>query len=126
MNKLLHPSRIILSALVIAGLPVWFISYHAYTSSMASTVSLVCIFLLSVFFRAWLKNKTGELFLCITGGYLLSVAGKIVIDCIADPTNHNLWPLELVIDGVIISIVAITGILIGNIVKRLFTETHKK
>jgi len=32
-------------------------------------------------------------------GFAAANAGLIVMDCMADPTNHNLWPFEFVMIG---------------------------
>jgi hypothetical protein len=39
--------------------------------------------------------------LALPTGLVVAVMGRIAVDVAGDPTSHNLWPLEIVIAGVV-------------------------
>jgi hypothetical protein len=44
-----------------------------------------------------------------------AIAARVVVDTAADPTSHNLWPFELILGGMVGSVCAALGALIGGI-----------
>lgn len=93
-----------------SGLPAWLSSYSAYLHNpfIAGFPILLCAIA-----AGWLSWTTRYSYWSLLGftfaAHTLAFMGKVTIDCIADPSNHNLLPFEilmyLIIDFVLFSIV---------------------
>lgn len=112
LDKKLTPQSktwLFLLLVVLCGLPMWLSSYTQYLNHLWIGGSSV---LVAAAGAGWLGWKTKHTFRFILGyglgAQVLGFTGKLIIDCIPDPTNHNLFPFEmiffLVIDLVLISI----------------------
>jgi hypothetical protein len=55
-----------------------------------------------------------------------TIVVRVFLDCFADPTNHNLWPFELLAATTIGVIVAFPSAGIGWILRRLTNATPKQ
>jgi len=51
-------------------------------------------------------------------GIVTALVIKIIIDWQFDPTSHNLFPFEIIIDFVVISIASLIGAAIGFIYRK--------
>jgi hypothetical protein len=52
------------------------------------------------------------------------VLARVVMDCVQDPTNHNLWPFELVVALVLGMVVAFPSAAIGWLLRRVTHRTR--
>lgn len=65
--------------------------------------------------------------LIVTAGFTVAVALRIFFDLVfTDPTSHNLFPIELVMWGLMSLIPAMAGAFIGNMVLRLVKKTNSE
>jgi hypothetical protein len=44
---------------------------------------------------------------------------RLIVETAQDPTDHNLWPFELIFAAVVSLVAVVPGLLIGAIVRRL-------
>ncbi len=56
--------------------------------------------------------------LALVAGMFVANACLIVVDCSADPTNHNLWPFEFVIIGFAAGVPALLGSWLSFVLRR--------
>jgi hypothetical protein len=43
---------------------------------------------------------------------------RVVVDTMQDPTDHNLWPFELIFAAVVSLVAVVPGLLVGALVRR--------
>lgn len=84
-------------ATLVAGLPIWFTSYQAFSKARVVIISEVLTFLLAALFAYRTTGKNKIIFFTVAGGFISAIILKIVIDIFINPTDHNLWPFELIL-----------------------------
>ncbi len=81
---------------LLCGIPLWMVDYHHYQLNSiyfkASCAGFGFIALLLVILS---KYTTKKVFLYAAIPHVAAILIKVIIDCIPDPTNHNLWPFEI-------------------------------
>ena len=83
--------------------------------------ALISVVVASVFASRNLSQSmlTGA---AVAGGAVAAILIRIIFDVTADPTNHNLWPLELALAGIFTFPSALLGAAVGMVARRLFTR----
>jgi len=66
--------------------------------------------------RLWFKQPAKTTALLIAAGYVAAVMGRVLVEGVADPYSHNLWPFEVVIGGGIGLLGGAIGALLGSLV----------
>lgn len=125
MLKPFNEKRLFLLALLAAGLPIWFVSYHTYTKGMLTIISEVLVFLLAGYTSFQTKDKNKIILFTVAGGFILAIVLKIVIDIFIDPTDHNLWPFELVLYMIAAFIFSGAGVGLGWGMRKLLSNAEK-
>jgi len=102
------------------GIPYWGLPYSQV--SLPNTLyglGLALLFALSAAIRFTASAGT----VATIGAMAASVPGvvmaRVAVDTAADPTSHNLWPIELVIAGFVGVLVAAAGAIAGWFVRWL-------
>ena len=106
-----------LLAILASGLPMWFNSNHEHEND--ATLTLAIPLLLTLLSRITTKLRSRTICFAVAAGAWIAMVIKIFIDLHYNPTSHNLFPFEVVIDGILISLAALAGIAIGTIIERL-------
>lgn len=78
-------------------------------------------FLLALFFTVLTKDQEKKILVIVPGALLIAVFLRVIINSIADPTSHNLWPFELIMYAVISFPAALIGTGVGFVAKRIRT-----
>jgi peptidoglycan/LPS O-acetylase OafA/YrhL len=125
MLKPFNEKKLFLLALLAAGLPIWFVSYHMYTKGMLTIISEVLVFLLATYASFQIKDKNKIIFFIVAGGFILAIILKIVIDILINPTDHNLWPFELILYMMAAFIFSGVGVGLGWGMKKLLNREDK-
>jgi uncharacterized membrane protein YeaQ/YmgE (transglycosylase-associated protein family) len=68
--------------------------------------------------RVLLKRPVSVTAGLIAVGYIAAVMARVVVETMADPTDHNLWPFEVMIGGGIGLLGGGAGALLGSIFVR--------
>lgn len=107
------------AGLLLMGIPFWWLPYNhqgfAYPGlflGMAAVAVVTAV--LVVVSPARLK----QIFWTMLAAFPAAVALRVVVEVMADPTDHNLWPFELVYAGVVSLVAVVPGLLIGWLVRR--------
>ena len=125
MLKPFNEKRLFLLATLAAGLPIWFISYHTYTKGMLTIISEVLVFLLAAYAAFQIKDKNKIIFFAVAGGFILAIILKIIIDIFINPSDHNLWPFELILYMMAAFLFSGAGVGLGWGMRKILT-THSK
>ncbi len=54
----------------------------------------------------------------VAAGGPLAVVLRVIVEVVADPTSHNLWPFEIIIAGILTGPTALLGAFLGSLVRR--------
>jgi len=76
-------------------------------------------FLLALSLTVLTKQQDKKVRTMVPAGLLTATFIKIIIEGIADPTSHNLWPIELIYLAVIAFPSALIGTGLGLLMKRV-------
>ncbi len=102
---------------LLVGLPRWIAPYNAEfpePGMLAALAGLAAIAMMLVAARAasprlaWLAMA-----LCLPAATL----ARVIVETAADPTSHNLWPLELVFAWFVGAAAVLPGILVGAVAR---------
>lgn len=108
-----------LMATILCGIPIWIVDYHHYQLNSiyfkASCAGFGVIALLLFFLT---KYHFKEIFLYAAIAHVAALIIKVIIDCIPDPTNHNLWPFEVGMALFFDAIIFLPVWLLGSILRK--------
>jgi len=108
---------IVLITVVLTGLFIWFSSNHNHNDDFIIPFILSVLFALAFHLLTELQKR--KIVLATAIGVTLALIVKIIIDWQFDPTSHNLFPFEIVMDFTIVSIASLIGVGFGYIFRRL-------
>lgn len=87
---------VFIAMVILTGIPMWSVDYNQYSNNSMIAFSSVAIAAVCAGILAYKTvHRKRNLILYITGAHMLSLLIKVLIDCREDPTNHNLFPIEL-------------------------------
>ena len=108
---------IVVMGTVVTGIFIWFSSNHNHNNDSTIPVAVAVLFALTFSIVTELQLK--KILFATTVGVIIALIIKIIIDLQFDPTSHNLFPFEILIDLIIISIASLIGAAIGFIFRRV-------
>jgi hypothetical protein len=65
--------------------------------------------------------RLAQVFLVTLAAFPAAVAVRVAVEVAQDPTDHNLWPFELIIAAIFSLVAVVPGLLIGALARRLKT-----
>jgi ABC-type branched-subunit amino acid transport system permease subunit len=109
------------------GLPYWQIPYSdVQLPTTLMTPALIIVVLAAAIARVVGRSRFMVCVLAIGATIPAVVMARVAVDTAADPTSHNLWPLEVVLSGFVGAIVAAAGTLIVSIPAMLSRGVSRK
>ena len=96
MVKKINIKWLLLVSVLIAGMPIWFTSYHTFTNTKIIRLSAILTILLSLLVSLITKDQSKKVLYTIAPGFIIATIIKIIIDSISDPSTHNLLPFEMI------------------------------
>jgi hypothetical protein len=115
------PARIaqaiaLLFAFLAIGIPYWQVPYaNLSLPNSLPGPGLIAVFVLAALLRLVSSSRLLMAILVAGAAVPAAVMARVVYDGLADPTSHNLWPLEIIIAGVIGFAVSLAGALLGSL-----------
>ena len=105
---------VFIAIVIIAGVPSWLSTYTQYLNNTLFSIYAIAVTAISAGILAFkTKDKKRYILLYTMGAHQVAFIIKMIIDCSADPTNHNMAPFEMIIliiaDGIFSTITAIAG-----------------
>jgi uncharacterized membrane protein YfcA len=110
----------VLAGLLACGLPLWPVPYQQVSmpGKPAASVWLLLGALAGLLAGYILRQRMRGPVLAVTGGFVLAVLGRVLIETVRDPTSHNLWPFEVIIAGGIGLVAAFIGVGVARLLQR--------
>lgn len=110
-------SFVTLISVVVTGIFIWFSSHHNHNNDF--TIPFVLSVILTLAFSILTELPIGKIALATTLGVIIALIIKIIIDWQFEPTSHNMFPFEIVIDLIIVSVAALIGASIGLMYRKI-------
>ena len=108
------------AGLLLMGIPFWRLPYNhqgfIYPGLIAGLIGLGFI---TAALAAYGLASLKRVFLTMICAFPAAIAIRVAVEVAEDPTDHNLWPFELVYGFVMSAMAVVPGLLIGALVRRL-------
>jgi hypothetical protein len=108
------------AGVLLTGVPYWRLSYNA--NIFADTLLLIGFAGLGVVTAVLAASgvaRLGKVFWAMLAAFPTAVMIRVIVDTMQDPTDHNLWPFEIVIAALFSLVAVVPGLLIGALARRL-------
>jgi len=108
------------AGLLLTGIPYWCLPYNA--DYLADPLILLGFGGLGVATAMLVYSGTTGLarsFWTMLAAFPAAVAIRVAVDVAKDPTDHNLWPFELIIGAVFSLVAVVPGLLVGLLLRRI-------
>lgn len=111
---------------VVVGLPYWQIPYAKVSLPDALFgPGLLLVAIIAAGVRAFGKAHFLLASLIVGAAVPAVVLLRVAVETIKDSTSHNLWPIEIVIAGMVGAACSLAGSLIGSLPALLFRKTRR-
>jgi len=108
------------AGLVLTGIPYWRLPYNAdYFGDLLVQLGLVGLAAVTAALAASGTAGLWRIFRTMLAAFPAAVAIRVVVDVAQDPTDHNLWPFELIIAAVFSLVAVVPGLVVGAMVRRV-------
>lgn len=114
----LKAAAVVLLGVAAAGLVLWPVPYDQMEMTARGFVGrwLIAGTVAGLAAQLLLRRPANVTAGLIAVGYILAVMARVVVETVADPTDHNLWPFELIIAGGVGLLGGGIGALLGSLV----------
>ena len=111
-------------ALVAVGIPYWRIPYAqvALPNSIFNFGLLVTL-LAPIWLRGVVRTSFAKAFMAVGLAAPAAIILRIVLETSADPTSHNLWPLEVILTAGVSVALAFVGAMLGSALRFLLSRS---
>ena len=108
------------AGLLLTGVPYWRLPYNAdFFSDPLVLAGFVGLGAVTAMLAASGIARLRQIFWIMLAAFPAAVAIRVVVETAQDPTDHNLWPFELIFAALFSLVAVVPGLLIGAIVRRL-------
>lgn len=106
--------------LLLTGLPYWRMPYNAdIFGDPLMLAGVAGLGVVTAVLAASGVAGLGRIFWVMLAAFPAAVAIRVIVETAQDPTDHNLWPFELIITAVFSLVAVIPGLLVGWLARRL-------
>ena len=108
------------AGLLLTGTPYWRLPYNA--NIFVDPGILLGFAALAVVTAALAASGAARLlaiFFATLAAFPAAVAIRVVIETMKDPTDHNLWPFELIMAAAFSLVAVVPGLIVGALLRRL-------
>ena len=107
------------AGVLLTGIPYWRLPYNAnYFADPMLLIGFAGLGLVTAVLVASRRTGLWEIFGLMLVAFPAAVMIRVVIDTMEDPTDHNLWPFELIIAAVFSLIAVVPGLIVGALARR--------
>lgn len=108
------------AGVLLTGVPYWRLPYNAdFFSDPLVLAGFVGLGVVTAMLAASGIARLRQIFWIMLAAFPAAVAIRVVVETAQDPTDHNLWPFELILAALFSLVAVVPGLLIGAIVRRL-------
>lgn len=108
------------AGLLLTGVPYWRLPYNAdIFADTALLIGFAGLGVVTAVLAASGVARLGKVFWAMLAAFPAAVMIRVVVDTMQDPTDHNLWPFEIVIAALFSLVAVVPGLLIGALARRL-------
>ncbi|WP_243301746.1 hypothetical protein [Geothrix oryzisoli] len=108
------------TAFLATGIPWWLAPYNGFSLSRPVAILGCLVFAgISAWAAGWTELGLGRGTLVAGAAVPCAVMVRVLVDGAKDPTSHNLWPIELIMMGVLGAGLAFAGALAGRLFRRM-------
>ena len=108
------------AGLLLTGVPYWRLPYNANIfADTALLIGFAGLGVVTAVLAASGVARLGKVFWAMLAAFPTAVMIRVVVDTMQDPTDHNLWPFEIVIAALFSLVAVVPGLLIGALARRL-------
>lgn len=108
------------AGLLLTGVPYWRLPYNANIfADTALLIGFAGLGVVTAVLAASGVARLGKVFWAMLAAFPAAVMIRVVVDTMQDPTDHNLWPFEIVIAALFSLVAVVPGLLIGALARRL-------
>jgi hypothetical protein len=109
-----------LSGFFAVGIPFWSVPYNeANVPDALMTAGILVVAIAALLLRAFGAASVWEAALIVGMSVPAAVLARVNAETAADPTSHNLWPIEIVFASAVGLPAALAGALVGILVAKL-------
>ncbi len=106
--------------LLLMGIPFWQLPYnHQGFVYPGLIVSLAGLGVITAGLAASGQASLRRVFWTMISAFPAAIAIRVAVEVAEDPTDHNLWPFELVYGFVMSLMAVVPGLLIGALVRKV-------
>ena len=107
------------AGLLLMGIPFWQLPYnHQGFIYPGLIVSLAGLGVITAGLAASGQSSLKRVFWTMISAFPAAIAIRVAVEVSQDPTDHNLWPFELVYGFVMSLMAVVPGLLIGALVRK--------
>ena len=108
--------------LALTGIPFWRQPYNAdFLADLPLQLGFVGLAAVTAALSASGVARLAPIFWTMLAVFPTAVMLRVMVETAQDPTDHNLWPFELIFAGVFALVAVVPGLLIGALVRRVRT-----
>lgn len=108
------------AGLLLTGVPYWRLPYNAdFFSDPLVLAGFVGLGAVTAMLAASGIARLRQIFWIMLAAFPAAVAIRVVVETAQDPTDHNLWPFELILAAIFSLVAIVPGLLVGALVRRL-------
>ena len=108
------------AGLLLTGIPYWLLPYNAnYFVDPLQLLGFVGLGAVTAALAASGVARFRKIFWAMLAAFPAAVAIRVVFDTMEDPTDHNLWPFELIFAAIASLVAVVPGLLVGALAARL-------
>ena len=105
---------------LLMGIPYWLLPYNNQESPYPGLIpGIIALAVVTAVLVAASPARLRHIFWTMMSAYPAATAIRIFVEVMQDPTDHNLWPFELVFAGVVSLVAVVPGLLVGALLRRV-------
>lgn len=112
------------AALLFTGIPYWSLPYDAnYLADPNQRLGFVALGVITALLAGSGAARPARLFWVMLAVFPVVTICRVLIDTAKDPTDHNLWPFELIFAAIVSLVAVVPGLVLGALARSFAART---
>jgi hypothetical protein len=109
-----------LAGLALMGVPFWRLPYNNQEFPYPGLIlGMIALGVITAVLTAASPARIKHIFWTMLAAFPTAVAIRVAVEVSQDPTDHNLWPFELIYAAVVSLVAVVPGMLVGALVRKV-------